>query len=133
MNSELQVVTDLQATFEAVRANLKLRGKAAKALDEGGLTNFEILSINSEAQVGTDLQATPEAVLTNLKLPSQAALEGLSLNAEQAASQVTVATAEGFEKLEADAEGNSSSEGWSQPLTRTGKRNRRVRKAKAAA
>ena len=53
--------------------------------------------MNSELQVVTALQATSEVVLTNLKLPSQAASEGLSLNAEQAASQVTVVTAEGVE------------------------------------
>ena len=74
-----------------------------------------------------------EGGLTNLELPSQAASEGLSLNAEQAASQVAVATAEGFETFEADAESKPNSEDWSQLLTRTGKRNRRARKAKAAA
>ena len=89
--------------------------------------------MNSELQVVTDLQATSEAVLANLKLPSQATSERLSLNAEHAASQVTVATAEGFEKSETDAESNSNSEDWSRPLTRTGKRNRKARKAKAAA
>ena len=89
--------------------------------------------MNSELQVGTDLQATSEAVLTNLKLLSQTVSEGLSLNAEQAASQVAVATAEGLEKLEADAESNPISEDKSQPLTRTGERNRRAHKAKAAA
>ncbi len=57
----------------------------------------------------------------------------MSSHAEQAASQVAVPAAKGFETFGADAESNPNSEDWSQPLMRTFKRNRRARKAKAAA
>ena len=81
-----------------------------------------------------DLQPTSVTVLMNLKmLSSRATSEGLSVNAEKSASQVTVATADGVAKMEADAEGNSNSEGWSQPLQQTGNLTRRARKAKVAA
>ena len=64
--------------------------------------------MNSELQVAgggecrtttMNLQVTSEAVAMNLKVPSlQATWEGLSVNAEKAASQVTVATAEGVDE-----------------------------------
>ena len=63
--------------------------------------------MNSELQVAgggecrattMNLRVTSEAVAMNLKVPSlRATWEGLSVNAEQAASQVTVVTAEGVE------------------------------------
>ena len=84
-------------------------GDEGRATTTGLQVTSDALSMNSELQVAgggdgrtttMDLQATPEAVLMNLKLPSlQATSEGLSVNAEKAASQVTVATAEGDDEL----------------------------------
>ncbi len=105
MNSEVQVAG----------------GGEGRSTTTGLQITSDALSMNSELQVAgggdgrtttMDLQATSEAVLMNLKLPSlQATWEGLSVNMEKAASQVSVATAKGVDELEADPESNSNSEG----------------------